>query len=77
VGIRTCRQLPSETHPHKAIAERMISSAQYGDNALLEIAIHCCQSERSTIGEIIARPSRADAVNDGDGSDVSRVASIC
>src|SRR6516165_1733230 len=41
---------------------------QDGDNAFLKIAFHFCQSERSTIGDIIARPSSANAVNVGDAA---------
>ena len=37
---------------------------QYSDNALLEIVMHCCPSKQGAIGDILARPSRADAVAD-------------
>src|SRR5262249_28929842 len=46
---------------------------QDGDNALLEIAIHFCQSERRS-GDKIACPSSAGAVNVGDATPGLRAA---
>jgi hypothetical protein len=46
---------------------------QDGDNALLEIAIHFCQSERRS-GDKIACPPSAGAVNVGDATPGLRAA---